>query len=131
MLPVQNDLKQGNALWSLLFNFALVYAIRKVQENQVGPKLNWTHQFLDYAGDVYLLGDNISTIKKNTDPVIDTAKEVGPEVNAKKTRYRLMSHQIAVQNHNIKLANMSFEIVARFEYLKMSKNVKNQNLIHE
>jgi hypothetical protein len=73
--PVQNGLKQGDSLSPLLFNFAVEYAIRKAQENQVGMKLNGTHQLLVYADDVNLLGDTLHTIKK-IETSVDTSKEV-------------------------------------------------------
>jgi hypothetical protein len=42
----------------------------------VGLKLNGTRQLLAYADDVSLLGDNVDTIKKNTETLIVASKEV-------------------------------------------------------
>jgi hypothetical protein len=68
--PIQNCLNQGDALLPLLFNFALEYTIKKAQENQVGLKLNGTYELLICISDVYLLEDNIDTMKKNTGTLI-------------------------------------------------------------
>jgi hypothetical protein len=65
--------------------FTLEYVIRKVQEKQAGLKLNGTYQLLFYADDLNLLGDNIDTIKRNTQTLIDASKEVGLKVNTEKT----------------------------------------------
>jgi hypothetical protein len=80
-LSIQNDLKQGDVLSPLLFNFDLEYAIRKVQEIQVELKSNGTHQLLVSADDVNLLGDNIDTMKKNTQTLIEAGKESDLQVN--------------------------------------------------
>jgi hypothetical protein len=65
----------------LLFTFALEYAIRKVQENQVGLKFNGTHHILVYADGVNLLGDNTYTINDNIEVLTEASKEVSLEVN--------------------------------------------------
>jgi hypothetical protein len=127
---IQNGLHQGDALSPPLFNFALEYVIRKIQENQVRLKLNGTHQLLAYVDDVNLLGDNIGTINKNKETLIDASKEAGLKVNVEKTKYTLVSRdQNAGQTREIKIGNRSFENVSQFNYLGLT--VTNQNLIQE
>jgi hypothetical protein len=59
--------------------------VRKVQESQVAPKLNETHQLLAYADHVNLSGHNLDIIKKNTETLTGASKEVGLEINIEKT----------------------------------------------
>jgi hypothetical protein len=54
---------------------------------EVGLKLNGTHQILVYADDLNIQDGNTDTVKKNTRTLIDARKEVGLEVNTRKTKY--------------------------------------------
>ena len=74
----------------MLFNFALEYAIKRVQVNQDSLKLNGTHQLLAYADDVNILGGSAHTVKENAEPLLVATKEIGLEVNADKTKYMVM-----------------------------------------
>ena len=60
--PIGTGLKQADALSPLLFDFALEYALRKVQETKLGLDLNGTHHIIAFADDVHLLGNDIRTI---------------------------------------------------------------------
>ena len=113
----------------MLFNFALEYAIRRVQVNQDGLKLNGGHQLLVYA-DVNILGGSVHTIKKNAEALVVSSKEIGLEVNADRTKYMVMSRDQNVgRGHNIKIDNSSFEMVEQFKYLEIT--LTNQNSIQE
>jgi hypothetical protein len=83
--PIQNGPKQGDTLSPLFFNFALEYAIRRVQENQERLKLNATHQLLSYVDAINIVRGNIDIINKNTEALLDATKEVGLEVTPEKT----------------------------------------------
>jgi hypothetical protein len=118
VFPIRNDLKLGDALSPLFFNFVLEYVIRRVQKNQYGLKLNSTHQPLVDADDVNILDGSVRTIEQNTQSSIMAIKETGPEVNVDKTKYTVMSRdQNAGQSHNIKVDNSFFEKVEEFKYL--------------
>jgi len=106
----------------------LKYPSRRVQVNQDDLKLHCTYQLLVYAGDVNMLG--VHTVKKNTEALVVTGKEIGLELNTDKTKYMVMPRdQNAGRSHNIKNDNSSFERVEEFRCLEV--NLMNQNYIQE
>ena len=77
MFPMRKGLKQREALSPLLFNSALEYAIKRVQGNQNGLKLNGTHQLLACVDDVNILGGSVHTVKENAESLVVATKKIG------------------------------------------------------
>jgi len=128
--PIRNGLKQGDALTPLIFNFALEYAIRRVQVNMDGLKLNGTYEFLAFADDVNILGGSIYTLKEIAEALGAANRETGMEVSADKTKYRVMSRdQNEGRIQSVRIDNTTFESVEGFKYLRTT--LTNQNSIPE
>jgi len=124
MFTIKNGLTLGDAVSPLLFNFALEYAIRRVQVSQDGLKINGTHHHPVYTDDVNILGGSVHNVKKNTDASVVASRESGPEVNVSKTKYLVMSRDRNVgQSHNLKIYSSSFERVEKFKF--WGKTIQN------
>ena len=81
-------------LSAIAFNYDLQYAIRKVQVNQNGLKLNGTHQLLVYVDNVNILDGRVHTITgEKKQKLVVASKELELEVNANKTKNMVMSRE--------------------------------------
>jgi hypothetical protein len=74
----------------LLFNFALEYSIREVQDNKEELELNGTRSFLS---SLILTWAKTNIINENAEALLDASEEGGTEVNADRTKYMFMSRQ--------------------------------------
>jgi len=83
-----------------------------------------------YTSDVNILGGSVHNVKENTEDIVVTAKVIGLEVNADKTKYLNMSAgQNAGRSRSMETDNSSTELAKEFKYL--GKTLTNKNSIQE
>jgi hypothetical protein len=93
-------------------------------------EINETHQLLVYADDINLMGDSINITKENMETLLEASRDADQEIDAEKTKYMIMScHPDSGQIQDVRIANESFENVAKFKYLGMT--LTNKNNIHD
>jgi Reverse transcriptase (RNA-dependent DNA polymerase). len=116
-------LKQGDALSPLLFNFTLEYAVKKVQEINLGLDMNGTHQVLAYADDVNLIGDDIR-IERNADVLLNACNDIGLAVKTGKTKYMEVGrHRDMTANEHSVVGSNSYENVKIFITFRLFINI--------
>jgi hypothetical protein len=77
------------------------------------------------ADDVNLLADSINTTKENIETLLGASRNVGLEINAEKSKYMITSrYPNSGQSPNVRIANESFENVAKFKYLGTTLQVR-------
>jgi hypothetical protein len=103
MFSIKNVSKRADVLSPLFFIFPVEYAVRRVQVNQDGLKLNRSYQHLVYADNVNILGGSVHAVNEITEALVVISKKTELDVNADKTKYMVTSRdQNAERSHNVK-----------------------------
>ena len=72
--------------------------------------MNGTHQVLTYADDINLIGNDIRTIERNADVLLNACRDIGLEVITEKTKYMgIGHHQVMIANKHIRIGSNSYE----------------------
>jgi hypothetical protein len=105
-------LEEWYPLSSFVFNFALGYAIGKVQENQEELELNGTHQVLVYADEANTLQENKNTKQKSSQNLSNDKKSFENIV-----KFKYLGMTLKNQNciHKESRSRLNFRIFANVQ----------------
>jgi len=126
---IRNGLKQGNALYPLIFNFALEYSILKMKKEKKRLSLNCLNQLFVYADEVDLIVDDINALQNNTVACVEACDEIGLQINIDKRKYMITSRNTGNEGNNIRIRDEVIEKVNKFKYF--GAHAKNKNQVTE
>jgi hypothetical protein len=123
---VKVELRQGDALSTILFNIVLEKVIRNTEINPNGTIFNRTRQYLAYADDVVILGRSMRATEEVLAQIKYTALRAGLVINKSKTKYMRIMRNETEDRSDLTVERMVFEEVTTFKYLGSLITKKNE-----
>jgi hypothetical protein len=129
-VKIQNDcsesfetrqgLRQGDVLYTLLFNVVLEVIVRRTNLQTTGTIYNKETQLLAYADDIDIVGRSQSAVQDAYLALKGEAAKVGLKINEQKTKYLIAARNdrtIRDVGQSVAIGDKHFEVVKEFVYL--------------
>ncbi|VVC40512.1 Reverse transcriptase domain [Cinara cedri] len=124
---VETGLKQGHALFLILFNPTLEKTVREKQKETTGREINRQKiKILGFADDINIIGNTRDDIEKTLKALEKSADKIGLKVNVEKTK---IMEQLDTEENSMDPEpdpdDWMYEKVNEFKYLGICINAKN------
>jgi hypothetical protein len=120
---INNGLRQGDALLTVLFNLVLEAALLKIDLR--GNISTRTKQLCAYADDIVIITRTQKALKETFITLQEEAERLGLTVNTNKTKYMQLTRKTSTTKEDSEVAGISYETVDRFICLGAQINSKN------
>ena len=124
---INNGLRQGDALSTVLFNLVLEAALLKIDLR--GNISTRTKQLYAYVDDNIIIARTQKALKETSITLQNEAEKLGLIISTNKTKYMQVTRKTNIIKQDTEVAGKSYEAVNQFIYL--GSQINSKNLIKE
>ena len=122
---IEEGLRQGDPLATLLFNLILEAAVRAMDMDTSSTIFTKSSQLLGFADDLDLIGRNMDVVKEKFVALDNRGSDFGLKVNDTKTEYMIISPSNRHYGQSVTINGHTFKVVDNFVYLGSQVNSAN------